>query len=106
MVIADLAKAFHWYLKSAEQGNPAAQLSLGVMYSDGIGVQRDLVKAYMWVAVAGSGKHPDAQVALETLTDNMNERQISAGQALALKWTREHPRDPEKSLDHIEYKPE
>ena len=51
-------KAFEWYLKSAEQGFPAAQLSLGVMYSDGKGVQRDLVKAYMWVAVAGSGKAP------------------------------------------------
>lgn len=99
-------KAFEWYLKSAEQGFPAAQLSLGVMYSDGTGVQRDLVKAYMWVAVAGSGKHPDAQAALETLTVNMNKRQISAAQDLALKWTQEHPRDPEKSLDHIDYKPE
>lgn len=102
----DLAKAAEWYRKSAEQGNPAAQLSLGAMYSDGKGVRRDLVKAYMWVVVAGSGKHPDAQAALETLTDNMNKRQISAAQALALKWTREHPRDPEKSLDHIEYKPQ
>jgi TPR repeat protein len=101
----DLAKAAEWYRKSAEQGNPAAQLSLGAMYSDGKGVRRDLVQAYMWVAVAGSGKHPDAQAALETLTDNMNKRQISAAQALALKWTGEHPRDPEKSLDHIEYNP-
>jgi uncharacterized protein len=102
----DLAKAAEWYRKSAEQGNPAALLSLGAMYSDGKGVRRDLVKAYMWIAVAGSGKHPDAQAALEALTDNMNKRQISAAQALALKWTREHPRDPEKSLDHIDYKPQ
>jgi TPR repeat protein len=102
----DLAKAAEWYGKSAEQGNPAAELSLGAMYSDGRGVQRDLVKAYMWLAVAGSGKHPDAQGALETLTNNMNKRQISAAQALALKWMQEHPRDPEKSLDHIIYEPE
>ena len=102
----NLAKAAEWYGKSAEQGNPAAELSLGAMYSDGRGVERDLVKAYMWLAVAGSGKHPDAQGALETLTNNMNKRQISAAQALALKWMQEHPRDPEKSLDHIIYEPE
>jgi uncharacterized protein len=102
----DPVKAFQWYRKSAEQGNPAAQLGLGAMYSDGKDVRRDLVKSYMWVAVAGSGKHPDAQAALETLTDNMTKRQISAAQALALKRTRKPPRDPEKSLDHIEYKPQ
>jgi uncharacterized protein len=102
----DLAKAAEWYRKSAEQGSPAAQLSLGAMYSDGRGVKRDLVTAYMWIAVAGSGKHPDAQAALEALTDNMEKRQISAAQALALKWARDHPRDPEKSLDHIEYNPQ
>ena len=100
----NLVKAFQWYLKSAEQGNPAAQLSVGVMYADGIGVQPDLVKAYMWLAVAGSGKHPDAQVALETLTSNMSDQQISVGQSLARKWTKEHPRDPEKNLDHIGYR--
>jgi TPR repeat protein len=49
------------------------------MYSDGKGVRRDLIKAYMWVAVAGSGKHPDAQAALETLTANMNKRQNICG---------------------------
>lgn len=102
----DFAKAAEWYRKSAEQGNPAAQLSLGAMYSDGRGVRRDLVQAYMWIAVAGTGKHPDALAALEAVTDKMNNRQISAAQALALKWTQEHPRDPEKSLDHIEYKPQ
>ncbi len=102
----DLAKAAEWYRKSAEQGNPAAQLSLGAMYSDGRGVRRDLVKAYMWIAVAASGKHPDALAALDAVTDKMNNRQISAAQALALKWTQEHPRDPEKSLDHIEYNPQ
>jgi hypothetical protein len=56
--------------------------------------------------VAGSGKHPDAIDYLETLTSNMTERQISAAQAFALKWTHEHPRDPEKTLDHTAYKPD
>ena len=29
-----------------------AQLSLGILYSDGKGVQRDLVQAYKWIALA------------------------------------------------------
>jgi TPR repeat protein len=102
----DFKKAAEWFQKSAEQGNPAAQLTLGAMYSEGKGVKRDLVKAYMWIAVAGSGKHPDALAELESLTANMSKSQISAGQALALKWTQDHPRDPEQNLDHIVYKPE
>jgi uncharacterized protein len=66
VVPIDFVKAAEWYRKSAEQWNPA-ELSLGDMYSEGKGVKRDLIKAYMWVAVAGSGKHPEALDTLESL---------------------------------------
>jgi TPR repeat protein len=102
----NLTKAAEWYRKSAEQGNPAAQVSLANMYSEGKGTKRDLVKAYMWVAVAGSGKHPEALDYLLSLTPKMTEHQISEAQVLALDWLKQHPRDPEKSVDHIVYKPD
>ncbi len=70
------------------------------------GVPHDLVKAYMWFAIAGSGKFPDAQPNLEGLTAEMTEHQISEAQSLALEWLKRQPRDPEKSLDHIYYKPQ
>jgi TPR repeat protein len=76
------------------------------MYSEGRGTKRDLVKAYMWAAVAGSGQHPEAKEYLESLTPKMTEHQISHAQALALDWLKQHPRDPEKSLDHVHYKPD
>jgi uncharacterized protein len=102
----DFKKAAEWYLKSAEQGNPPAQASLGALYSEGKGVPHDLVKAYIWFAIAGSGKFPDAQPNLEGLTAEMTEHQISEAQSLALEWLKRQPRDPEKSLDHIYYKPQ
>jgi TPR repeat protein len=101
----DLKKAAEWYTKSAEQGNPAAQFSLAAMYSQGKGVQKDLVEAYEWATIAGAKKHPEARDFMESLTVRMTSKQISSAQSLALKWTQEHPLDPESSqtLDHVVY---
>jgi len=101
----DLKKAAEWYTKSAEQGNPAAQFSLAAVYSQGKGVPKDLVEAYKWAMIAGAKKHPEARDFMEGLTVRMTSRQISSAQSLALKWTQEHPLDPESSqtLDHIVY---
>jgi TPR repeat protein len=41
-------KAFSWYLKSAKQGLPEAQFSLGVSYFNGKGVEEDKREAVEW----------------------------------------------------------
>lgn len=41
-------KAFSWYLRSAKQGLPEAQFSLGVSYFNGEGVEKDKRKAFEW----------------------------------------------------------
>ncbi|HSY91525.1 MAG TPA: tetratricopeptide repeat protein [Candidatus Binatus sp.] len=101
----DLKKAAEWYKKSAEQGNPAAQFELAALYSQGKGVQKNLPEAYKWATIAGAKKHPEARDFMESLTAQMTKTQISSAQSLALKWTQEHPLDPESSqtLDHIVY---
>jgi len=101
----DLKKAAEWYKKSAEQGNPAAQFELAAIYSEGEGVQKDLVEAYKWATIAGAKKHPEARDFMERLISGMTDAQISSAQSRAIKWTREHPLDPESSqtLDHIVY---
>jgi TPR repeat protein len=38
-------KQVYWYRKSAEQGYPKAQNSLGVIYDKGIGVSPDPVRS-------------------------------------------------------------
>ena len=45
-------KAFKWYKKSAEQGNPIAQHNLVVMYCFGIGILKNLEKCSYWAEEA------------------------------------------------------
>jgi TPR repeat protein len=37
-----------WYRSAAEQGDASAQNNLGVMYANGVGVERDDVQAVDW----------------------------------------------------------
>ncbi|RIA98793.1 hypothetical protein C1645_870407 [Glomus cerebriforme] len=45
IVKTNYEKAFKWFLRSAEKGNPCAQHMLGICYMDGKGIQRDEKKA-------------------------------------------------------------
>jgi TPR repeat protein len=45
----DTAKCFTWYLKAAKVGHAAAMERVGWMYSHGVGVDRDVVKANYWL---------------------------------------------------------
>ena len=49
---SDPAKAFVWFAKSAAQGDPDAQYSLGQLYEDGRGVPQDYSLAAAWYRVA------------------------------------------------------
>ena len=44
----DTEKAFYWYSKSAQNGNPHAQEELGHCYLKGIGTRIDLISAAKW----------------------------------------------------------
>ncbi|KAG0044893.1 hypothetical protein BGZ90_008635, partial [Linnemannia elongata] len=45
-------EAFHWYRKSAEQGNARGQGILGYCYGEGFGVERDRKQAMYWYRIA------------------------------------------------------
>jgi TPR repeat protein len=58
----DSREALKWYRLAADQGDPAAQFSLGLMYDRGNGVPQNYVQAYMWYSLAatsGSAKGPN-----------------------------------------------
>ncbi|MCP5195929.1 MAG: sel1 repeat family protein [Gammaproteobacteria bacterium] len=44
----DYPEAVKWYLKAAEQGNSSAQVNLGAMYAEGLGVAQDFQEALLW----------------------------------------------------------
>lgn len=44
-----------WYLLAAQGGDPAAQLSIGLMYAEGRGLEWDFFEAYIWLSRAMVG---------------------------------------------------
>ena len=44
-----MPKRLKWYRRAAEQGNVAAQYTLGNMYYNGAGVPQDYVQSHMWL---------------------------------------------------------
>ena len=66
----------------AEQGNPSAQFSLGIMYDNGEGVKQDNIYAYMWYNIAASSGDKDASKNRDKVAKEMNPADISAAQKL------------------------
>ena len=60
----DYAKAYRLFKPLAEQGVPAAQYNLGVMYSKGQGVPQDYFEAAKWYSIAAELGVPRAQLNL------------------------------------------
>jgi len=67
----DYDTALNEFRPLAEQGHPKAQYNLGVMYAEGLGVQKDYVLAHMWLnlaAVQGIVRAPKMREFLEEMT--------------------------------------
>jgi TPR repeat protein len=87
-------EASDWFHKAAKQGSVTAQDSLGVMYVNGEGVQRDYVLAFMWFEIAienvpQSDPHWRSRLAefMAEIAVQMTPEQISEAQRRAQNWT-------------------
>lgn len=58
-----LSQAVYWYKKASEMESRFAQYNLGVLYFQGIGVEKDLAKAYFWL---GEASVPWFDLAIQT----------------------------------------
>jgi TPR repeat protein len=87
----DPAQAAKWYGMAAEQGAPAAQYRLGLLYLNGVGVARDLVTAHMWLNLAAA-KLPPGEVrnavasARDAVAAKMSVAQVKEAQTRARYW--------------------
>jgi hypothetical protein len=82
------ALAVDWYLRAAEQGNPAAYHNLGTLFLEGQVVKSDPVLGYALVTVAslkaGPAQSDDEAPADEAAKNfELSDAQISAGRDLA-----------------------
>lgn len=90
----DYGKAARWFRLAAEQGMPDAQIELGQLYEQGLGVPQDFVMAHMWFNVAASllgniyvhGDRLDAVSLRDTVAARMTREQVAEAQSLARDW--------------------
>ncbi|KAG2373138.1 hypothetical protein C9374_012870 [Naegleria lovaniensis] len=67
-------KAFEWYLKSAENGHPNGQYSLGDCYRNGSGVSQDFHKAMEWYEKSANQGFYLAQKELGNIYENASQQ--------------------------------
>ncbi len=61
------AEALKWYTLSAEQGLAQAQFNLGLMYENGLSVQKDVNEARKWYQKSAAQEYSKSKQALERL---------------------------------------
>jgi uncharacterized membrane protein YhaH (DUF805 family) len=79
----DYETALEEYKPRAELGDNDAQNSLGVMYSEGLGVKQDIIRALMWFIVAASNGNLEAIDNYSFHEKSVNSAQIAEAQKLA-----------------------
>jgi hypothetical protein len=98
-----MEQAVDWYRKAAEHRNSRALRNLGLMYANGMGVQRDLKQAYEYfclaleytpVGIRDEVKLTEAKSKVETLREQIGallnaEDKADALQA-ATQWSLQH----------------
>jgi uncharacterized protein len=86
----DYSQAEHWHRKAAEQGDPYAQASLGILLRFGKGVAQNYVEAYKWLQLAVSQTSGGEQESILELRDStaarMTPEQITEAKRLATEW--------------------
>jgi len=95
----DFGEAEYWYRKAAEQGEPFAQASLGILYGFGKGVPQDLVQAYMWYELSVEGTTGGDRVSVVEMRDDLASKltpqQLDEARRLAKEWKPEAKRKEE-----------
>jgi len=86
----DPVESTKWFGRAADLGNARAALELGEAYWKGIGVQPDLVNAYMWVWLASSSKVPGADQDEQALRKELDAKQTQRAKQKAAEWLRTH----------------
>jgi TPR repeat protein len=79
-----------WYRQAASCGHVVAQLNLGELYSNGVGVERDMVEAYVWLGLAAHGGNRWAADRQERIAKEMTRSQVDAAMTQLESWTT-HP---------------
>ncbi len=82
----DYDRAVREFRLLAEQGHAQTQVNLGIMSSQGRGVPKDSVQAYMWYTLAAGQGHDLAGKFTDLLEKSMPLDKLAEAQRLAREW--------------------
>jgi len=73
----------NWFRVAAQQGHALGMTRLGAKYADGRGVEKDLVKGYMWSHLGTKYGNKEAQLNIEKISSKLENTDIIAAKDLA-----------------------
>lgn len=83
----DYEKAAYWLTKASDEfGDLLAQGKLGKLYAEGLGVEKNITKAYMYYDLAGTSANENKQILARSITPE----QINKAVILFHQWQDEH----------------
>ncbi len=81
--VSDSEMTLDYYTELAQQGSAYAQLALGEIYSEGQGVEKNLLKSYAWYYVAAIQGVTEAEVELKKVFSKIDKKQRAEAKTLA-----------------------
>jgi len=82
----DHERGFYWLFKAAEADHPRSQAYVGAAFAQGLGVESDPVEAVKWLQLAIDRGVGAAKPELKELSQDITEKQLKQGKALAAEW--------------------
>lgn len=82
----DHQRGFYWLFRAAEADHPRSQAYVGTAFAQGLGVEADPVEAVKWLQLAIDRGVGAARPELKELTQDITEKQLNRGKALAEEW--------------------
>jgi len=90
-VAQDFDEGRFWLKLASNQRSGPARLNLGNIYAQGIGVERDLVRAYAWYSLSAETGDEAGQSYRDTLGKQLNKQELEAAQRLAIEFANTIP---------------
>ena len=84
-VAQDFDEGRFWLKLASNQESGTARLNLGNIYAQGIGVDRDLIRAYAWYSLSAERGDSAGEHYRDTLAKELDEQELEAARILAIE---------------------
>lgn len=88
---SDYAAAAKWFALAAEFGLTDSQVNLAILYQSGMGVPKDLTRAYKWLALAGRGGDREAAGRMAQVKTSLSPAELETADAMIASWRSRTP---------------